>query len=515
MNDLIETSIENLQDKYLNAINLIFQNLNNKVTDNLGLDYVEEEWNLINQNADQYLDTINSLYGIQNLENKYLDALDNTDSIAAQRQLKEIMDEELTNLRERDKLTEYDVERANKRYEIALKQIALQEAQQNKTKMRLRRDSQGNYRYEYTSDADQVGQLQDELNDMYNSLYNFDKARYQDNLNQMYEVWAEFQEKMAEAAQINDPVARSERELLLQTQYEQLINGLTEQNATVRENLHESAFDDLSRLYDVDVANFQNMSDEEKNVLMGDLLPYWESGVQHMTDVFAGEDGFLGVCQDAFDQLHDATKDYEDGLDELENTGRMDFESIGEGIDENINRTQQLITDNTELINTYEQELSAIGNVIAQLDGLIDKYNSARDAAVAATKAAYEYWSQQQREAAAAAGNANGSSGANSNSGSNNSSDSANSNGNGSGSGDGNLVVGETATYSGKYYYDSYGTSPAGSRYSGVADGIVVDKITNNPYGIHIHSADGKYRDLGWIKKAQLSGYDTGGYTGE
>ena len=171
MNSLIEESIQNLQDKYLNAINLIFQNLNNKVTDNLGLDYIEEEWNLINQNADQYLD-----------------ALDQTDSISAQRQLKKIMDEELADLRERDKLTEYDVERANKKYEIALKQIALQEAQQNKTKMRLRRDSQGNYRYEYTSDADQVGALQDELNDMYNSLYNFDKARYQENLNQMYDV---------------------------------------------------------------------------------------------------------------------------------------------------------------------------------------------------------------------------------------------------------------------------------------------------------------------------------------
>ena len=33
-------------------------------------------------------------------------------------------------------------------------------------------------------------------------------------------------------------------------------------------------FDDLSRLYDIDVSNFQNMSDEEKNVLMSDLLPY-------------------------------------------------------------------------------------------------------------------------------------------------------------------------------------------------------------------------------------------------
>ena len=515
LNDLIEESIENLQDKYLNAINLIFQNLNNQVTDGLGLDYIEEEWNLINQNADQYLDTINSLYEVQKLESKYLDALDNTDSVSAQRQLKEIMDEELSNLRERDKLTEYDVERANKRYEIALKQIALQEAQQNKTKMRLRRDSQGNYRYEYVSDADQVGQLQDELNDMYNSLYNFDKARYQDNLNQLYSVWVEFQEKMAEAAQINDPVARSERELLLQNQYEQLINGLTEQNATVRENLHESAFDDLSKLYDIDVSNFQNMSDEEKDVLMSDLLPYWESGVQHMADVFAGDDGFLGVCKDAFDQLHDATKDYQDGLDELENTGRIDFESLGEGIDENIDRTQQLINDNTELINSYENELAAIGNVIGELDNLIDKYNSARDAAVAATKAAYEYWSGQQKQAAAAAGGTN--QGSNSNNSNSNSGNGASGSGSGKGgaAGDGNLIVGETATYSGSYYYDSYGSGPSGSKYSGVADGIVVDRITSNPYGIHIHSADGRYRDLGWIKKSQLSGYDTGGYTGE
>ena len=516
MNDLIEESIQNLQDKYLNAINLIFQNLNNKITDNLGLEYIEEEWNLINKNADQYLDTINSLYEVQKLEGKYLDALDQTDSISAQRQLKKIMDEELADLRERDKLTQYDIERANKKYEIALKQIALQEAQQNKSKMRLRRDSQGNYRYEYTADGDQIGQLQDELNDMYNSLYNFDKARYQDNLNQMYDVWVEFQEKMAEAAQINDPVARSERELLLQSQYEQLINGLTEQNTTVRNNLHESAFDDLSRLYDIDVANFQNMSDEEKDVLMGDLLPYWESGVQHMTDVFAGEGGFLGVCKDAFDQLHDATKDYEDGLDELESTGRIDFESIGEGIDENINRTQQLISDNTELINSYEQELTAISNVITQLDDLVNKYNAAKDAAIAATKAAYEYWSEQQRQAAAAAGNANGGSGSGSgNSGSGNGSSGSGAGGGSALGGDNNLVVGETATYSGKYYYDSYGSSPTGSKYSGIANGIVVDRITNNPYGIHIHSADGRYRDLGWVKKSQLSGYDTGGYTGE
>ena len=154
----------------------------------MGIDYVEEEWNLINDNADQYLDKINSLYKIQKLENKYTDSLNQTDNVAAQRQLKKLMEEELADLRERDKLTQYYVDRANKKYEIALKQIALQEAQQNKTKMRLRRDSQGNYRYEYTADSDQVSSIQDELGDLYNSLYNFDKSKYQENLNQLYSI---------------------------------------------------------------------------------------------------------------------------------------------------------------------------------------------------------------------------------------------------------------------------------------------------------------------------------------
>ena len=235
-----------------------------------------------------------------------------------------------------------------------------------------------------------------------------------------------------------------------------------------------------------------------------------------MTDAFAGEDGFLGVCKDAFDQLHEATKDYEDGLSELETTGELSFESIGEGIDENIDRTQQLISNNTELINSYEQELTAINNVIAQLDNLVNKYNAAKDAAIAATKAAYEYWSEQQRQAATAAGNANGGSGGSGSSSGSGSGYGGSGSGSGSSrSGDGNLTVGDVATYSGSYYYDSYGTAPSGSKYSGVANGIVVDRITNNPYGIHIHSADGRYRDLGWVKKSQLSGYDTGGYTGE
>ena len=520
-NSAIEEAIENLQNKYQNAINLIFQGLNNKVTGGLGLEYVSEEWELINKNADQYLDTINSLYGIQSLENKYLDAIDNTDSISAQRKLNELMEQEVSALREKDKLTQYDVDRANMKYEIALKQIALEEAQQNKSTMRLRRDSQGNYTYQYVADEDQVGKIQDELSALKNELYNFDLQHYKDNLDQVLDIWTEFQEKMAEAALINDPEERQARELLLREQYGELINGLVEQNEDIRMNLHESAFTELADLYGIEYDNFKQLSDDEKEVMMSQMIPQWDSAVQHMTDTFAGNDegegGFLPTCKDAFEQLDTATKQYQTDLGELEKSAGTNFENIKNGIDEDITKTQELIVNNDDLIRSYGEQLQAIGEVIQQLQNLVIQYNAARDAAIEATEAAYAYWKAQQQAAANAANQNVSNGGSSSNSGSSSSGSGNKSGGSGSGSGnsDGGASVGNKITYSGKYYYDSFGTSPAGSKYSGVADGVTIDIVNNNPYGIHVKSSDGKYPDLGWIKKSQVTRWNTGGYTGD
>lgn len=78
---------------------------------------------------------------------------------------------------------------------------------------------------------------------------------------------------MAEVAQINDPELRAERELLLQEQYGDLINGLVEQNETVRLNLHESGFTELAALYGIDVENFQAMTDEERDIMLEQMIP--------------------------------------------------------------------------------------------------------------------------------------------------------------------------------------------------------------------------------------------------
>ena len=98
------------------------------------------------------------------------------------------MNEQVEALKAQDRLTEYDLKRAELKYQIALKQIALEEAQQNKSTMRLRRDSQGNYRYQYVADNDQISKLQEEMSNLYNELYNLDTERYRGNLDELYNI---------------------------------------------------------------------------------------------------------------------------------------------------------------------------------------------------------------------------------------------------------------------------------------------------------------------------------------
>jgi hypothetical protein len=271
---MLETSIGKAQESLENTLNLINQALAQGLTGKTGgLEYAEEEWDLINRNADQYLDTINRLQGENDLESKYIESINKAVNPSIQKKLKNAMDAEMKALKEKDKLTQYDLDRANKKYQITLAQIALEEAQQNKNKMRLRRDSQGNYRYQYVADDDQIAKAKQELSTLYTDLYNFDKEKYKSNLSEMEALTKEYQEKIAELSKINDPEERKERELLLEQQYAPLFVAIQEETEISRKNLMDSAFDDLSLLYDKSKDEYLSMTEEETNALMTELIP--------------------------------------------------------------------------------------------------------------------------------------------------------------------------------------------------------------------------------------------------
>ena len=114
LNKTVEEAAKNLQNKYINAIDKIFDELDKKISNGKGTDYLNTEWELMNKNADEYLDTINTAFAIQETERKYQKALDETKSIKNQQALKKLMDEQLGILKNKEKVTQYDVDRAEK-----------------------------------------------------------------------------------------------------------------------------------------------------------------------------------------------------------------------------------------------------------------------------------------------------------------------------------------------------------------------------------------------------------------
>lgn len=499
-NSALEASIETLIERYENTVNKIFSDLGNRLTGGKGLDYISEEWELMGENADQYLDTVNAAFELRQLERKWVDTI-NESSLVAQGELNHLMNEQMKMLREKDKLTQYDVDRANALYDIAVKEIALKEAQQNKSKMRLRRDAQGNYTYQYVSDEDAVVQAQQELDEARNSLYNMDKDAYKENLDAVYKYYVDFENAMKELyadASLTEE-EREKRKLLLVEHYNELINGVLTENNIIRNNLQDSAE--------------QAMIDSLGSFMMNDLIPQWNSGLQEMADKFAADGGLVDACQGALVELDTATQEYQDSLDRLEASAGVNFDELASGYNENIPLVQQLVQDNGELISSYEAQLEAIQDVIDEVETLVSAYQEAERAALAATQAAYKYWQEQNKDTAANARPANngGSTGSGSESSGSSSSGSGSSEGSGKSAGDGIASVGDVVTFAhGIYYAASDGTGDTGSQSLG--EQVTITK-THPGAAYPIHIANSKYA-LGWVRKDQITGFDTGGYTG-
>lgn len=403
LNAAVEDSLDIVIAKYENSIDQVFDKLNNSLTGGKGLKYVGEEWELINTNADRYLDTINATYEVQKLQGKYQDAIKNTDSISAQKKLNDLMSQEIKYLEKKDKLTQYDIDRANMKYDIALKQIALEEAQQNKSSLRLKRDSQGNYSYQYVGDEDDIAKKQQELIDAQNSLYNLDKDQYKQNLDDMYTYYSEFQEKMAEVAKTygRDSEEYEKYKLLYAEQYGELINNIVAENEYIKLNLMESTYDELNSLYENDQASFEamthmkaeqflNMDTEMLLDLEERLVPGFNGSIQDMINAFSGEEGFEGVMKNVWSEISLAATNFQKNIQTISKASGQDLNDLQVNTDKILTTLQGWVGENDKIVQNAKTSKAAYDKIAKGIKGMADKYEAAKknatDAATESTE---------------------------------------------------------------------------------------------------------------------------------
>ena len=126
---------------------------------------LSEEYEKVQKQNERYIQDYEKIYELSKLTRDINNSINDNNSLAGKAKLKELLKEINAYEEEGVKMSEYDVEYLQKKYDLYQAQIALQEAQNAKDTVRLQRDNEGNYSYVYTQSSDKVEEAQQKYED--------------------------------------------------------------------------------------------------------------------------------------------------------------------------------------------------------------------------------------------------------------------------------------------------------------------------------------------------------------
>ena len=376
INSKMENMLDNLAKEFENKMNAAIDRVNNRLTNNLGTTYLDEQWDYLNNYDDYFLDTYNATTGVEDVTRAYQQAIDDAAANPKQQQkLNKLMNDQLTLLQEKDKLTQYDLDRAKALLEVEKARMALEDARNNKTKMRLRRDSQGNYTYQYVADEEKLGDLQQALADAQNDLYNTDKEHYKENLNELYETYKEYLEKRAnleqEMSKTQDEAEREriqQRIKLLDNAYSEMYEGLTEDNKYNMQYLIQSFSSGMH-------LDFSGLNDEEQWQVIRQEVPWAQSHIQDLADSIVGEGGLIPATKQMVQELGLALEEYDQDVQQILETSGTNLDNItnvtneyGQILDQNIQDAQAMLEHTQSLVDATKQSIEEMQNLLDTVD---------------------------------------------------------------------------------------------------------------------------------------------------
>lgn len=190
-----QEAMETAQDMYLQQIEKAVYEFGQAVSNGVGLDLLQDKYDHYIEQNERYFDKVNEAYQVSAWYNKLQQDIDNTTNSAHKERLKALQ-EEINQRREGNKLSQYDLDILNAKYQVLQAQMALEDAQNAKNQIQLVRDSQGNWNYQYTANQDDIANAQQNLLDAENDWYNIAKQQVTDVTGEIVSTWKECQDKI-------------------------------------------------------------------------------------------------------------------------------------------------------------------------------------------------------------------------------------------------------------------------------------------------------------------------------
>ena len=189
-----EETLEAAGSQFDLTIESTIQTLKDSISE-FGLDNLADRYSKGQEEQERYLSNLDKEYELNKLNREISGKIDDTDNIKAKQKLLELQDEINQKLASGEEMSRYDLEHLQKKYELELAKIALEEAQNAKSTVRLTKDSEGNFGYVYSADQDAVDDAQQNYED---KLYNMKKAS-EEYLDEMSEKIIQNQQEMMDA----------------------------------------------------------------------------------------------------------------------------------------------------------------------------------------------------------------------------------------------------------------------------------------------------------------------------
>ena len=476
MESEIENYIEILQNQFQNSVKMAMKTFDKAMTNGYGINKVTEDWELKKKQSEGYYDSVQKVYQLESLKNKYEKAMDGA-SLKAQQKLKALQDAQLDALKNKNELSEYDVELAEKKLAIAQAQIALEEAQNNKNTMKLTRNESGDWAYQYVADEDDVADKKQGVADAENDLYDFTVESFNTSMEEMLRLMQEYQDKANELYS-EMYTADADRRIEIEAELNKLKDVYYGENGLIataageaesrKQDLAEATVISLKGAYDRDTENYTTMTDQQKALLeevkkagisdydllkqsiTGDFYPSisekaktvnaeevlgWKTLANEVVDNFVkNPDGVQKSLQDMYDTIKKAQDSYDKKVKEGCIASGKNFTDVSKAISKLATKTEKAedkveslldktddISDMREAVEdlreAWEEVASSIQNATEELDSYLTSLIQAK---AAENSASYTptYSSTPSSSASTSSGNSGSGSGS-SNGGSN------------------------------------------------------------------------------------------------
>lgn len=317
------------QEMYTRALEKALNDFDNLLTDGIGLDNLQTQYDHFIDTEERYLDKVNEAYEVASWYNKLQVDIDNaTDS--AMRERLEALQEEIDIRRENNTLSEYDLDILEAKYQVLQAQMALEDAQNNRNQLRLVRDSQGNWNYQYTADAEQIAQAEQDLLDAENNWYNIAKDQVTDVTDEILSTWQDCYNDINEIYSdmtLSDE-ERSRRAQEIYNYYAQKIKDLENEKQVAIKDMNEAgnqSLIDATASTGADISDLVGMTADELEDIISqagmDINDLLLADQQQLIDIF-GENSqvvnaFDNAYADALNNMTNNTANFEQYLADL------------------------------------------------------------------------------------------------------------------------------------------------------------------------------------------------------